>query len=162
MLRRARTLAPHELDLVSYGGRPRAARHPIAVLQHAGPLAAPRVHEAMQQRLERKLAQPAAIRGQSPGVLIESSTSCEFRDAVRPRTHAVTIVRCHRGGRYVQTVDFRASHRSHVSGHCWDDERRAVMLPLSGRVGTIHTSAAEARDLPGRAYRAFPDASKTL
>ena len=36
------------------------------------------------------------------------STSCEFREAARRRTHAVTIVRCHCGGRYVQTVDFSA------------------------------------------------------
>ena len=33
-----------------------------------------------------------------------------------------------------------------LSGHHWGDERRAVMLPRSGRVGTIHTSAAEVRD----------------
>ena len=36
------------------------------------------------------------------------STPFEFREAARPCTHAVTIVRCHRGGRYVQTVVFSA------------------------------------------------------
>ena len=55
---------------------------------------------------------------------------CEFRDArPRPRTHAVTIVRCHRGGRYVQTVDFSACQATAAR---WGDERRAVMLPRSG------------------------------
>ena len=43
------------------------------------------------------------------------STSCEFREVARPRTHAVTIVRCPvtavdatYGFMYVQTVDFSA------------------------------------------------------
>ena len=81
-----------------------------------------------------------------------SSTSCEFREAARPCTHAVTIVRCHRGGRYVQTVDFSACQ---ATAGATNVEPRAVMLPRSVRVGTIYTSAAEVRDRSRAAHGAF-------
>ena len=42
-----------------------------------------------------------------------------------------------------------------LSGHRWGDERRAVMLPRSGRVGTIPTSAEEVRDRSRAAHGAF-------
>ena len=46
-----------------------------------------------------------------------SSTSCEFREAARPCTHAVTIVRCHRGG-WTLCAD---GGFQRLSGHRWGD-----------------------------------------
>ena len=69
------------------------------------------------------------------------STSCEFREAARPCTHAVTIVRCHRGGRYVQTVDFSACQATagatNVERPCSRGPDESVLsIPRLRRCGT--------------------------
>ena len=82
------------------------------------------------------------------------STSCEFHDAARSRMHAVTIVRCHRGGRYVQMVDFSACQAT--AGATNVEQSCSRGLPGRYRTGRyygcypviscIHTSTAEVRD----------------
>ena len=58
-----------------------------------------------------------------------------FRDAARPRTHAVTIVRCHRGGRYVpDSVDFSACQATAGASSV---ERSCSPAVRTG-LGTIH------------------------
>ena len=84
------------------------------------------------------------------------STSCEFREAARPCTHAVTI-------RFdVTAVDaimcrrwISAPEACQATAGATSVERSRVMLPRSVRVGTIHTSAAEVRDRSRPAHGAF-------
>ena len=69
------------------------------------------------------------------------SMSCEFQDAARSRTHAVTIVRSHRGGRYVQTVDFSACQATagatNVERSCSRGPDESVLsIPRLRRCGT--------------------------
>ena len=77
------------------------------------------------------------------------STSCEFREAARPRTHAVTIIH------HVTAVDTMCRRRwISLFSACQatagaTNARRAAMLPRSC------ISAAEVRDRSRAAHRAF-------
>ena len=82
------------------------------------------------------------------------SMTCEFQGMRRERARIRHTCGDHRpiSPRWTLCAD---SAFQRLSGHCWGDQRRAIMLPRSVRVGTIHTSAVEVRDRSRTAYRAF-------
>ena len=57
----------------------------------------------------------------------------------------MSTVRSYNRERTLHRSGHRFFHKVQATAALWGDERRAVMLPRSGRVGTIYTSAVEVR-----------------